>query len=113
MEARFDALEQRLATPDERLSAARADKPATDWPALYTWLELWRLDDEATRQELRLTSEAQLLARFGPRTTVWARDNGPMWVYQRDLDTTTNQYTTEIQFRLQEGRVVEVWVTLP
>lgn len=90
LEAKLDALAAALAehdrgrsheSPAERLERARDERTETDWAALHALAALWAQDEAAAAREVRLSTDADVLRRYGPPQETWSNEAGTHWVY--------------------------------
>lgn len=105
--AAIEALRASTTTPEERLAELRAAKPEPDWDELDELLALWRVDPDAARADVLLTSEAQVLGRYGTPSLIWGEGN---WVYGRGKLAGREAWALQVVLRVADGLVREFWV---
>jgi len=114
-ELRRDVLELWAWLEDELrrdpLADARAEARETDWAALEELAARWRLDPGSAANGVRLSSEAEVLRRFGPPTELWSDAKGTHWTWRRERDPATGAYRFEVYVRMDDGRATMVNVT--
>lgn len=120
------ALEQSILGLQEQLSAdgsgrggavgiprARALKQTADWAELQPIAELFTLDEDRAKRQVRFLTPAELLSRFGPPDEVWAANDSSsvQWFYGRTgvWDGEADAQVAEVCFRIQDGYVIDAW----
>jgi hypothetical protein len=90
------------------LDELREDKHEVDWMECRNFIDDWKLDQAAAEENLKFTSDRDLMKRFGPPTEVWSNEKGVHWVYGEDYNELTETYETQIFLRLRDGYVTLV-----
>lgn len=103
----LEALRASAVAPEERLAELRAAKPGPDWDELDELLALWRVDPQAARADVLLTSEARVLERYGTPSLIWGEGK---WVYGRGKLAGRDAWALQVVLRVQDGLVRELWV---
>lgn len=120
------ALEQSIQGLQEQLAAdgsgggaavgiprARALKQEADWAQLQPIAELFTVDENRAKRQVRFLTPAELLSRFGPPDEVWAASDSSsvQWFYGRRgiWEGEADAQIAEVSFRIQDGYVIDAW----
>lgn len=92
---------------------ARALKHEADWAQLQPIAELFSVDEDRAKRQVRFLTPSELLARFGPPDEVWAANDSSSvsWFYGKRgvWEGEADSQVAEVTFRIQDGYVIDAW----